>query len=197
MLICWKKRENWHCLDSPYISKISDAIIAGKCAPESSGKAIWCSGWYNVPLACINYPPMGRTIYCEQSIAQWFLLSYRCKATGKEQGGQVRRGIEATMECSTTSSLLHLAKKCMYPSRLICRYVCRQWAYQWNSGASSSNSGTALINDCCYFLCVSWNDSFRLTRISNVWAPKTQPFYLLLPNKNWLHGKQGNKFGIA
>ena len=70
MLICWKKRENWHCPDPPYISKISDATIAEKCAPESFGKAIWCSGWYNVLLACINYPPMGRAIHCEQSIAQ-------------------------------------------------------------------------------------------------------------------------------
>ena len=60
MLICWKKRENWHCPDPSYISKISDATIAGKCALESFGKAIWCSGWYNVLLACINYPPHGK-----------------------------------------------------------------------------------------------------------------------------------------
>ena len=61
---------------------------------------------------------MGGTIHCEQGYAQWLVLPCRCTRTKDGWPGQTRTRNQATLECSSASTLL-LLRGAMYVSQFI------------------------------------------------------------------------------
>ena len=121
---------------------------------------------------------MGGAIHCEQSIAQWCLLSYRCAGTQEEQGGQVRRRNQETMEHSSTPPLLLLSST-MYVFPYFALYagaLCRHKTNEWIVGIPERAGTAAEIYPFAYcqflFICrLAWFECF-LCLPSNMSAPK-------------------------
>jgi hypothetical protein len=115
---------------------------------------------------------MGGAIHCEQSSAQWCLLSYRCAGPQEGQGGQVRRRNQETMERSSTPPLLLLSST-MYVFSYFA--LCRHKTNKWSVGIPRRSGTASELYRCLFSVFVicrqAWFEYF-LCRPSNVSAPK-------------------------
>ena len=134
---------------------------------------------------------VGRAVHCEQSSAQWCLLSNWRTGTEERKDGQVRRRNQASMEHSVASSFLFLKMWCkeflfctLFAMNKRCRHL------EWISGTAF----TGIACNMFIFSCIPvWLLEVFLFRFSNVLNLKESSTLLLSETR--LHGKQDKPEG--